>query len=387
MENLNVRIVIHRDIPLSEIVVQRFAKTGGELCKGIFLLSKSGMITTVHGLRIACLGGIYDPTIYSSADAPLGFLSSHFSTHTIERLLANTMSNDTGRSYTSLSEIQSSAATSQLVDILITHTWAQSITQFSAVPLPNLELATPCAPLDDVIRRIKPRYHFASGGGKPPQFWEREPFIWDDQGRVSRFISLGPFGTNPTDGKKPRWFYAFAIQSSNAASSSSKPLNATKNPFLDSQLSMKRSINNVEGGNYIFGDVQLPKRQRNASTSVMPIGSKCRRCESMEHIAFNCPNRPVPHEGYVCRSCNQPGHFVRDCPVRDAVGDTGGRKPREGYVCRACGSDQHFIEDCLIPNEKSRGGNRRPPKEIAPDECWFCLSNPNLALVSFIMLC
>ena len=103
----------------------------------------------------------------------------------------------------------------------------------------------------------------------------------------------------------------------------------------------------------------------------------------------------------------QPGHFVRDCPAMDAVGDTGGRKPREGYMCRACGSDQHYVEDCLIPNEKSRqterrGGNRRPPKEIArefqivltmydaqtkkfqADECWFCLSNPNLALVPFI---
>jgi hypothetical protein len=161
------------------------------------------------------------------------------------------MSNDTSRSYASLSEIQSSAATSQLVDILITHTWAQSITQFSAVPLPNSEFATPCAPLDDVVRRIKPRYYFASGGGRPPQFWEREPFIWDDTGRVCRFISLGAFGMNPTDGKKQRvglgpqeilqilkfhqWFYAFTIQPSNAASS-----------------------------------------------SMMPIGAKCRRCESIE---------------------------------------------------------------------------------------------------------
>lgn len=61
---------------------------------------------------------------------------------------------------------------------------------------------------------------------------------------------------------------------------------------------------------------------------------------------------------------------MRDCPVRDAVGDTGGRKPREGYICRACGSDQHFIEDCLVPNEKSKHLGQRdrqkgPPKEIA----------------------
>lgn len=37
-------------------------------------------------------------------------------------------------------------------------------------------------------------------------FWEREPFVWDDEGgRVSRFVSLGAFGGEaPTSGKKQR---------------------------------------------------------------------------------------------------------------------------------------------------------------------------------------
>lgn len=62
-----------------------------------------------------------------------------------------------------------------------------------------------CAPpLDEVVRRLRPRYHFASGGGHPPQFWEREPFVWNEQDRVSRFISLGPFGAEAVGGKKPR---------------------------------------------------------------------------------------------------------------------------------------------------------------------------------------
>lgn len=33
------------------------------------LLGKSGIITTANGLRIACLGGTYDPNIYASAEA------------------------------------------------------------------------------------------------------------------------------------------------------------------------------------------------------------------------------------------------------------------------------------------------------------------------------
>jgi Protein similar to CwfJ C-terminus 1 len=80
----------------------------------------------------------------------------------------------------------------------------------------------------------------------------------------------------------------------------------------------------------------------------------------------------------------QPGHLVRDCPTKHAVGDTGGRKPREGYVCRACGSELHYIDDCPSVQERRAGGEHRsgrraPPKELGPDECWFCLSNPDLA--------
>jgi hypothetical protein len=36
-------------------------------------------------------------------------------------------------------------------------------------------------------------------------FWEREPFVWDEEeARVSRFVSLGAFGGEPTAGKKQR---------------------------------------------------------------------------------------------------------------------------------------------------------------------------------------
>ncbi|TRM59290.1 CwfJ C-terminus 1-domain-containing protein-like protein [Schizophyllum amplum] len=115
-----------------------------------------------------------------------------------------------------------------------------------------------------------------------------------------------------------------------------------------------------------------------------PPGYKCRRCESTAHFIQDCPERPVPKEGFICKLCNEPGHFVRDCPTKHAVGDTGGRKPKPGYVCRACGSEDHFIEDCLsakqMPRQGGGGrGKRGPPREITTDECWFCLSNPNIA--------
>ncbi|KAF5330347.1 hypothetical protein D9619_005485 [Psilocybe cf. subviscida] len=387
--------IMQGEQPLPKRVVEKFAKTGGELAKNVFMLTKSGIVTTANGLRIACLGGIYDQEIYHSAEAAPGFFSPYFSHHTVDRLLANTLtksSTSSGKSYTSLASIQASSSSSQLVDILLTNTWPLNITNFSSMPLPDPKLSSiGAAPLSDVIRKTKPRYHYAAGGGSPTKFWEREPYVWgDEEGRISRFVSLGAFGGVPTEGKKQRWFYAFSIAPLVPGSPPPQaPANVTKNPFMEAAPhAVKRPIDQMDGGqNFIFGDVQKPmKRSRVAhggEPGKPPPGYKCRRCESTDHFINDCPERTKPPEDYVCKICNEPGHFVRDCPTKDAKGDTGGRKPKPGYVCRACGSEGHYLEDCLVANQRpaqgERRGKRAPAKPIAPDECWFCLSNPNLA--------
>ena len=112
------------------------------------------------------------------------------------------------QNYTSLASIKSSSASSQYVDIFISNAWPASITEFSSAPLPAPELASiGVEPVSEVVKKTKPRYHFAAGGGHPPRFWEREPYTWDgeeDKGRVSRFVSLGAFGGEQPPGKKPR---------------------------------------------------------------------------------------------------------------------------------------------------------------------------------------
>jgi hypothetical protein len=194
------------------------------------------------------------------------------------------------QSYNSLSAIATNIESSQPVDILITNSWPPSITEFSSIPLPYPDATRRiCAPpLDDVITRIKPRYHFVAGGG---MFWEREPFVWDDDaGRISRFISLGPFGGGePILGKKQRvrglvfflfsffflkeavlirfrqWFYAFAIAPYTAMTPPPpRPLHATKNPFLESTSQLgKHPIDANSGDNFIFGNLHHPgKRTR-----------------------------------------------------------------------------------------------------------------------------
>ncbi|KAK7038075.1 nuclear protein [Favolaschia claudopus] len=387
--------IMQGNSPLSDSVIQKFAKTGGELCKNVFLMSKSGIITTANGLRIACLGGRYDPEIYFSAEAAPGFASPYFSTHTMERLLSNTLTTSNAKqNYKSLADIQSTASSSQLIDILTTNSWPAAITNFSSTA-PGLASSADAPPLDDAIRRTKPRYHFAAAGGTPPMFWEREPFIWSDESdRVSRFVSLGAFGGESATGKKQRWFYAFSIApNSPTAPSIPRPANATKNPFTEAVArSVKRPFDSTtdSGENFIFGNnVRQPhKRTRvEGEPGKPPPGYKCHRCEASDHFINDCPERTKPPEGYVCKICDTPGHLVRDCPTRFALGDTGGKKPKPGYMCRACGSEgAHFVDDCPLssqrPREDHRGQGRRgrgPPKEIAPDECWFCLSNPNLA--------
>jgi hypothetical protein len=117
-----------------------------------------------------------------------------------------TQSSATTQRYTSLAAIKSAAPTSHFIDILISNVWPYSVTALSSASLPLPELASAGVyPFDDVVRRTKPRYHFAACSSQPPVFWEREPFVWEnDQGRITRFVSLGAFGGVPAAGKKQR---------------------------------------------------------------------------------------------------------------------------------------------------------------------------------------
>ncbi|KAH8099564.1 nuclear protein [Cristinia sonorae] len=384
--------------PLPPPVIEKFAKTGGALNKNVFLLHKSGVMSTAHGLRIACLGGTYEANMYSAAQTLHGFVSPYFTSQTVEKLISNTMtqsipsSKSKDTSYNSLASIKANTSTSHLIDVLLTNTFPQGITALSNAPLPSPDFTSQleAEPVAELVSRIKPRYHFAVGvssgkQGQSPLFWEREPFVWENEnGRFTRFISLGAFGGEaaPSTGKKQRWFYAFSITpAAPNESAPPRPVNATGNPLSGGvHRGLKRPMEEDEGENYRWGNVkQGPKKAKaGGSQGKPPDGYKCKICESGDHFITDCPDRAKPKEGYICKICNEPGHFVRDCPTKHQVGDTGGRKPREGYVCRACGSELHFIQDCpTAQSHGPRGG--KPPREIAPDECWFCLSNPKLA--------
>jgi hypothetical protein len=105
------------------------------------------------------------------------------------------------KNYTSLSAIASNASTSASVDILLSSAWPAAITELTAAPVTTAG----ASPLDAIVRATKPRYHFVPGAGERRTFWEREPYVWDDEnGRISRFVGLGAFGGEQGTGKKQR---------------------------------------------------------------------------------------------------------------------------------------------------------------------------------------
>ncbi|KAF8315207.1 hypothetical protein DL93DRAFT_2079409 [Clavulina sp. PMI_390] len=381
--------------PIPQKVLEKTALNGGEICSNVFILEKSGIITTSSKLTIGTFGGVFSSDSFSSSSSPADMSVATYNNSNLSSFLASSSLPAISTATTSTSSQPSLAslksAKASQIDILLTNQWPVSITrQSKTAPSPaNITPQSTAPPLDDVVRACRPRYHFACAGGETedtPIFWEREPYVWENDGMgelVSRFISLGSLGASlDPNAKKQRWFYAFSITpySAAAAAAITKPANATPSPFQSSGgfRGAKRSTMGDQGDgseapNFIFGEVKS-KRPRLAG----------------QKEAFKQDGRPnanvgdgeKPPEGYVCKICQSTEHFIKNCPdnVKNAKGDTGGRKPPPGYVCRACGSAGHLIQDCPTA-ASSRGGRneaRGPVKDLTPDECWFCLSNPKL---------
>jgi hypothetical protein len=62
--------IMQGEYPLPERVIEQFSKANGELCSNVFLLSKSAVVTTAEGLRIACIGGTYKAAVYNGSEIP-----------------------------------------------------------------------------------------------------------------------------------------------------------------------------------------------------------------------------------------------------------------------------------------------------------------------------
>ncbi|CAE6395711.1 unnamed protein product [Rhizoctonia solani] len=360
-------------------VLAKVAETGGEICPNVIYIGKAGVMNITDKIRVGCLGGILDieKFIETTEDPTSPYINQAtikaFNNHP---LLATPDDNSLASA-----KAASSGIAASYVDILITHFWPPSVARLSSNISPVLNAsgkpldptAWSAPPLDALTLGCKPRYHFASAGGSPSSFfWEREPWVWDgDDQRVARFVNLGAFGENgvplEAGAKKPRWFYAFSIAPVDPATPQVRPANATPSPFyVPPGKAGKRPIDEHGATTSMFAPgsntqgSEHAKRARTdehgGSQKPLPAGYKCKHC-SEENASYVSQS--------ILRLLNK-DHFIRNCPNANAA-----KRPPETYNCRACGSNEHYFKDC--PQAAPRQG---PLKEIGPDECWFCLSNP-----------
>ncbi|KAA1123669.1 hypothetical protein PGTUg99_026312 [Puccinia graminis f. sp. tritici] len=328
-------------------------KKDGSICNNLELLAPNSILTlsTVANLRIANFGGVYEPTNYNSSTEDLDTQSTTNYIHSGQ--LSNFL--------TKIKSISTTNNDNPGIDILLTHSLPQLLTVNSKVsPKDYNAPAWGCPPITEVLRAAQPRYHFS--GGAVAEFWEREPWLWDppsapvkaptnDYPSITRFVNLGQFGNEA----KERWFYAFNIVSISEAKPT-KPLNATPSPYsLSTRPNQKRGLPAFgedgfdSGPNFRFGEMEPNKKKTRTG---------------------------APPSNYVCKICQTSGHWIQECPEKVEKP----RQPKDGYVCRICNTPGHLIQDC--PEAAQRSGPPKDafqPKEIGPDSCWFCLSNPQLA--------
>ncbi|KZT61603.1 hypothetical protein CALCODRAFT_491153 [Calocera cornea HHB12733] len=350
-------------------VRERVDGEGGEICKNLALLEGIGRIDIPgKGVHVS----------YDSSTTPLNIadLEPHATTH-----------------------------------ILLTHAHPSLV-------FPSLPTATSSEnDADLLLKHRRPRYAFSGASG----VWsEAQPFGWEEEGATewTRCVSVG--SVRGEGGKKQRFYYAFSL---NPLQVPPNPPNAVPNPYLptaakaplpsqehNDQPPQLKDLNGAasankrkfeaiaaaEAGNADYrwgGEGKKARKERTDLSGKPPDGYRCRICDSSDHYVQSCPDKleldksraearenDKPPEGYTCRRCGATAdHFVKNCPKRAELGDTGGALPSEGYVCRACGSGKHYFKDCEVAAKgRNRGGGRGGKKEIAPDECWFCLSNPNI---------
>lgn len=153
----------------------------------------------------------------------------------------------TGNAQTELSKFKES------VDILITNDYSVAISKECSKTSGNSQV-------DEIVKLCHPRYHFTYAD--PENFVELEPFIWEEDQKVTRFINLAAYGS------KNKWAYAFNIDSD---TNLPLPNDLMNNPYLYNQSTRKHARENTEIG----GEPQM-KKSTSEVKKVSPVA--CHFC-------------------------------------------------------------------------------------------------------------
>lgn len=122
--------------------------------------------------------------------------------------------------------LQSFSSIDQPLDILITRQWSVTIADKQRNTLGH-EI------VDELCRKVQPKYHFAYDDSE--KFFELEPFLWENDERVTRFINLATFASGS------KWAYAFNISIGGGKPENEQPRNIIGNPYVTTE-NKKRSL-------------------------------------------------------------------------------------------------------------------------------------------------
>lgn len=239
--------------------------------------------------------------------------------------------------------VAANGSTSNRIHLLLTNKWPSKVTSESIQGKAVIEPKESCWQTSELAMRLQPQYHFATG----EVYFEREPYLNPDSQASTRFIGLAPFD-NPS---KEKWFYAMNLDiNSNSSVANTRPTNCTKFPYSRAQ---KRE-NEDAPQNFFFAEdsVNTPLKK-----DVVLKGQ----------------------EKFICIKCKGKGHSAKFCNAVIIKG-------QEDFLCRACGSKGHSARFCkergvgsnFTTTKRLKTNNNTWNKKRDSDQCWFCLSNPQV---------
>ena len=173
---------------------------------------------------------------------------------------------------------------------------------------------------------------------------------------MTRFVSLARFANE----KKRRWFLALNLTPAEKQVAT-VPSNATQTPYFTPGPTAAA----VGGVN----------SKRSAPTpSAEDSGPNFRFQESTKRTRTN---EDVPPKGYVCRICNIEGHFIRSCPQKQQQQQQQQQQTPANPPSSAGTRERSQMPlPAGLPSKPLAQAKMIP---VGPSNCWFCLSNPNVA--------
>ena len=312
--------------------------------RNVHFMRPFGVTKTPEGLRFAYISGIeshkesknQDEIIINSED--LQYIEEQY-------MLSSERDEDEG-----------------LIDVLFTWSWPQEMKNSLYRHVPESHRLGP------LIWNLKPRYIFTPTHDSVAHF-ERAPYENVDMKsgeflHPTRFIALtSAEGVSSNTAVKKKWIYAMNLVPAKFVTPltlAKRPDDCTTNPFLPVASKPKESSSSsASAPNYFFQVADDSAGKRKLETDpVAPAQLK----------------RPPP--GYVCKKCHSDAHYYRDCIYKDSTLQPDANST---YVCHICHEPGHHIRNCPKKHEQAmeqRSNHKSAPKTVAPESCWFCLSNP-----------